>query len=262
MSVSIKYKGRCGNNIFQYVTAKIFAEKNNLSISTPLNCEILELKKNSEVYNNKNKTIYITNNSFTDDEIPFSGEDCEYIFDDYFQNCRYINKNAEIVKNFFVLPEFEKNTQDIVLSVRLDDKVHSDNLSDPENWDRAEIIHPNYYKKILESEKFNKVYIVVDKIKYEWEKKYMSNFDEFNPIIVSQTPYEDFHFMRKFNKIVTSTSTYSYWAAFLSEAEKIYTFQNAGFFGRPMRSHGSHVVDLWDIKNQSITINEKFYFGE
>ena len=77
------------------------------------------------------------------------------IFDDYFQNCRYINKNAEIVKNFFVLPEFEKNTQDIVLSIRLDDKVHSDNLSDPENWDRAEIIHPNYYKKILESEKFN-----------------------------------------------------------------------------------------------------------
>ena len=45
MSVSIKYKGRCGNNIFQYVTAKIFAEKNNLLISTPLNCEILELKK-------------------------------------------------------------------------------------------------------------------------------------------------------------------------------------------------------------------------
>jgi hypothetical protein len=262
MSVSVKYYGRCGNNIFQYVTARIFAEKNNLPILTPLNCDILNEKKNSSIIGNTNKTVYINNSSFINDEILFNGNEYEYVFDDYFQNCRYINKNSELVKNFFTLPEYEKNTNDIVLSIRLDDKIHCGNISDPENWDSAEIIHPDYYKTILESESYNKVYIVVDKIKYEWEKKYMSNFDKYKPIIISQTPYEDFHFMRKFNKIITSVSTYSYWSAFLSDAEKIYTFKNSGFFGRPMRSHGNHVVDLWNIRNKSIVIDEKFYFGE
>lgn len=262
MSVSIKYNGRCGNNIFQYVTARIFAEKNNLPIVTPLGCDLIKTNDNFRETKNSDKTIIINSGSFVNDEIPYYGDNIDYVFDDYFQNCRYINKNVELVKSFFQIPQYEKNDTDIVLSLRLDDKVHCGNFLEPENWDNAEIIHPDYYIKILEMESFDKVYLVVDKIKYEWEKKYMSYFDEYNPIVVSQTPYEDFNFMLKFNKIVTSVSTYSYWSAFLSNAQKIYTFKNAGFFGRPIRSHGSHVVDLWNIKNESISIDEKFYFGE
>jgi hypothetical protein len=122
-------------------------------------------------------------------------------------------------------------------------------------------MHPDYYTTVLDTETFKNVYIVVDKIKYDWEKKYMSYFEKYNPIIVTQTPYEDFEFIRKFNKIITSTSTFSYWSAFLSDAEKIYTFKMAGHLGINLRSHGPHVKELWNIKNKSITINEKFYFG-
>jgi hypothetical protein len=262
MSVQINYKGRCGNNIFQYVTARIFSEKNNLKLKSNLNCDILKEKNQIGGYSGQGKKITIDNNYFVNDELPFQGYDVEYLFDDYFQNCKYINDNYEMVRGFFNLPDLNKNVEDIVLSIRLDDKVHSNNLSNPESWDNAEIIHPDYYKTILDNENYKNVYIVVDKIKYEWEKDYMSNFDRYNPIIVSQSPYEDFHFIRKFNKIVTSTSTYSYWSAFFSNAEKIYTFKDAGFFGLPMRTHGPHVKDLWNIRNVSTPIKEKFYFGK
>jgi hypothetical protein len=184
------------------------------------------------------------------------------VFNDFFQNCVYINKNENLIKTFFELPAFEKNTKDIVLHVRLDDKVHTDNISQPTNWDDAEIVHPDYYKKILDSETYEKVYIVVDKINYDWEKKYLSHFEKYNPIIISQSPHEDFMFMRTFNKIITSTSTFAYWSAFLSDAEKIYTFEMAGYVGINLRSHGPHVKELWNIKNKSIKIDEKFYFGE
>lgn len=263
MSVKINYKGRCGNNIFQYVTARIFAEKNNLNLSNTLNCDILKINQNNNFSNQPtNRTVFLRNNNFVNDDLPFYGIDVEYILDDFFQNCVYINKHKDLVKNFFKLPEVKKNNRDIVLSIRLDDKVHSNNRSNPETWDNAEIVHPDYYKKILETETYEKIYIVVDKLKYDWEYKYMSNFINYNPIIINGTSHDDFHFIRSFNKIVTSTSTYSYWAAFLSEAEKIYTFKNAGFLGNPMRSHGNHVKELWNIKNQSIVIDEKFYFGE
>lgn len=262
MSVQINYKGRCGNNIFQYVTARIFSEKNDLNLKEKLNCGLLETSEHKSFQKEiKNNTIRLNNSSFVNDDLPHQG-DYNYFFDDFFQNCVFINNNKDMVKNFFKLPELNKNMNDIVLHIRLDDKVHSNNIENPEDWSKAEIMHPNYYTSILEKEKYDKVYIVVDTIKYVWEKKYMSYFNRYKPIIVSKTPYEDFHFIRSFNKIITSTSTYSYWSAFLSDAEKIYTFKKAGYFGNPIKSHGDHVKELWNIKNQSITIDEKFYFGE
>lgn len=262
MSVTINYRGRCGNNIFQYVTARIFSEKNKLNLTHNLNCDIVQCHDN-KIFDEpiNHGTIHLTNNSFVNDDLPFN-ENVNYVFNDFFQNCVYINNNQDLVKTFFILPDIEKNLKDIVLHIRLDDKVHSQNLTNPESWSNAEIMHPDYYLSVLNKETYDRVYIVVDKIKYEWEKKYMSYFDKYDPIVVSKTPYEDFNFMRSFNKIVTSTSTYSYWSAFLSEAEKIYTFKKAGYLGNPLRSHGDHVKELWNIKNKSITIDEKFYFGE
>jgi hypothetical protein len=263
MSVEIRYKGRCGNQIFQYVSARIFSEKNKLNLLTNLDCEILKTTDHKVFDEESEKNFTIVNNSFfVDDNMIPHNKKTRYVFDDFFQNCVYINNNKELVHTFFDLQPVKKNEDDIVLSIRLDDKVHSNDLENPETWDNAEIIHPDYYKKILESETFNKVYIVVDNIKFDWEKKYMSNFNSYNPIIISGTPKEDFDFIRSFNKIVTSVSTYSYWAAYLSNAEKIYTFQKAGFLGKNLRSHGNHVKELWNIKNKSIAINEKFYFGE
>ncbi len=263
MSVSIKYNGRGGNKIFQYVTAKIFCKKNELNLSSSLESELIETKENEKFeYETNGQIITLNHSSFSDDELVFQGRNKIYILDDYFQNCNYINNNLNLIDDFFQTKIFEKNYDDIVLHVRLDDKVHSKNLHTPESWDNAEIIHPNYYIGILEKEKFEKVYIVVDKPKFSWEEKYLNYFKKFNPIFVSNSSKDDFEFIRKFNKIINSTSTFSYWSSFFSDAEYIYTFKKSGYFGNPMKFHGPHVKNLWNIKNKSIVIDNEFYFGD
>ena len=107
----------------------------------------------------------------------------------------------------------------------------------------------NALKEVLnERSPYEKVYIVVDDIKCEWEKTYLSYFKKYNPIIVTNTPKEDFFFLMSFNKIINSNSTFSYWASFFSDAEKIYTFKNAGFYGRN-KIHIEHTKNLCNIKN-------------
>ena len=109
MSVQINYKGRCGNNIFQYVTARIFSEKNQLNLEQNLNCDVLKNSPNKTFEKiAKNNTIRLNNKSFVNDELTYQG-DYNYIFDDFFQNCIYINNNEDMVKTFFDLPKIEKN---------------------------------------------------------------------------------------------------------------------------------------------------------
>jgi hypothetical protein len=45
----------------------------------------------------------------------------------------------------------------------------------------------------------------------------------FSPIYAGSTAFDDFRFMTRFNKIIQSNSTFSWWASFLSQAEEIYT---------------------------------------
>lgn len=265
MPASIKFNGRFGNNLFQYITTRIFCEKNCINLNTELNNDIVNFTNHKYFDDDLSSSTQIIINSQSyneNDELNFYGKNINYEFNDYFQNCNYINNNINLINKFFILPEIKKNNDDIVLHLRLDDYLHTNNISYPYDWNKSEIIHPNYYKNILKLENFNKLYIVVNNINYNWEREYLSNFNEYSPIFITQTPKEDFNFIRNFNKIITSNSTFCYWAAFLSDAEKIYTFNKTGYYGKDLIKHGEHVKNLDNIKNKSISINEDFYFGK
>lgn len=263
MPVHINYKGRLGNKIFQYVSGRVFAEKNELNLITELINDVVEFTTNKKYDgdNNTNSSITISAKDFNENEIISKGKNVSYTFSDFFQNGDYINNNEKLIKKFFKIPPYKKNYNDIVMHLRLDDFIHVDNISNPIDWSRSEIVSPNYYKNILKNEDFKTLYIVVDKINYEWEKRYLKYFDEFNPVVMTQTAKEDFEFIMKFNKIITSNSTFCYWSAFLSDAEKIYTFGNIGKYGKDLTSHGNHVQNIDNIKNKSISIKEDFYYG-
>lgn len=50
-------------------------------------------------------------------------------------------------------------------------------------------------------------------------------FKEYNSVVIEPGSFIDnLHFVRKFDRIICANSTFSWWAAFLSEASKIYTF--------------------------------------
>lgn len=264
MPVLINYTpGRDGNKMFQYVSARIFSEKNGLNLITNLSCELVTTKKHISFDDDfdRNKNVKVTTNDFSENEINFKGKSLNYIFDDYFTNGDYISNNKELVRNFFELPKVEKNLKDIVIHLRLYDFSHSNYMYEPTNWDRSEVISPDYYTKILENETFEKLYIVVDEIRLEWEKKYLDFFKKYNPIIFSSSPKEDFEFIFSFDKIICSNSSFCYWAAFLSDASKIYTFKKFGYFGKNLTKHGPWINNLDNIKNESISIDDTFFWG-
>lgn len=94
-----------------------------------------------------------------------------------------------------------------------------------------------FYEQALASASYDQVYICTDNPNHP----FLRNFDKYNPIIVStrnishtlcveerswdeiaSLDLDDFLFILSFDKIVCGVSTYSWWAAFLSNAKEIY----------------------------------------
>jgi hypothetical protein len=75
----------------------------------------------------------------------------------------------------------------------------------------------NYYK-ILDSVDFSRLTIVVEHI----DEDVKSIAQKYNANIFSKSIFDDFLYIKNASNIIMSQSTFSWWAAFLSEAKNIY----------------------------------------
>ena len=120
--------------------------------------------------------------------------------------------------NFFQRIEIEKiEENDLVISLRLED------YTSPQNRDR--LLDYDYFKIILEKYNWNKVYIITNpgSIGHNDQYEYLKLFKPFDPIIVRcYEPVMSMAFGAKFKYIAISQSTYSWWMAFLSNANSIF----------------------------------------
>jgi hypothetical protein len=122
--------------------------------------------------------------------------------------------------NYFIHTEFDGKItpDDLVISLRLEDYTNENNL------DR--LLDFDYFKIILESKKFNKVYIITNpgSIGHNNQYKYLKEFLPYDPIFVRvyNYPIMSMAFGAQFNNIAISQSTYSWWLAFLSNAKQVY----------------------------------------
>ncbi len=81
-----------------------------------------------------------------------------------------------------------------------------------------------YYSGILDNQSFDRLFIITDCP----GDPFLKLFDSYHPKIISGSLMDDFNIVRSASRIVLSTSTFSWWAAFLSDAAKIY-FPNPGY---------------------------------
>lgn len=218
--IKVEYFGRTGNQIFQWVFARLLAEKNGLGIGTEppaffhtvlpampgnMNTESPEQILEDTVNYNHEQPFF--DRDYTKANIHLHG---------YFQNADYY-RDRNRIKSYFNLPRINKNTtDDIVIHLRLTDYW----------WHRvASVIHPGWYLDILRKEKYGTCYVVVEP--HETNRKYLSilsnNLRKIK--VISGTPANDFEFIRRFDRIICSNSTFAWWAAFLSDASKIWTFE-------------------------------------
>lgn len=209
MSVEIRWHGRFGNHVFQYAAARLFAQDNRLQlISQFLAPGFLEVTEPTGGLKIDAPEIVLTDGDaiFGKHYLP-----ARYVFNGFFQDASWYYDRKQEVEKMFILPPVESvNENDLVMNVRLGDY-----------WAHNIVIDPSWYVDLLPRLQFDKLYIVTD----EANPEYLSHFKRYRPIIRTGRPVEDWHFLRSFRRIVSSNSTYCWWACFFSQASVVYTFR-------------------------------------
>lgn len=209
--------GQSGNQLFPTILANIVARKYNLNT---------ELYKNKLVTFKKQKCdTPLTDQDSLQTRNPFQLNNKQiingiHLLKDYYQYEEFFNPYRTEIKNDILdLPRVDKNCKDVVIHLRLDGFNHH-------GWD-SHIIHPDWYTSILDSLSFDKLYIVMatksGRLRKDQNKsEYIELFKKYNYEIVSGNEVEDITFIRSFDRIISSNSTFSWWACFLSDATHIF----------------------------------------
>lgn len=232
--------GRFTNNLFQYFAAQI--------VKKILNYDSVDLDSSNS--NTLKNTCYTIDDAkfkqILDDKFLQEIDTSKNIYlYGYFQRSEIFKYYREYVKSLIhennkdrfgilynyricdlVLPFENSNIpgkNDLVVHIRLDDFLND-----------LQIFDPGSLKEIISKIQYDKMYIVCDKLKQDWEYKYIANFFNLQPILVQGSLLDDFNFMRRTNKILVSASTLSWMGAFLSDAEEVhipYNTFHGGFEG-------------------------------
>lgn len=236
-----------GNNLFQYNAARLLAAFHEQElVAVPPSSDyygIEEFKKigieirpadlpDCEKVNETNFTHYF-NTQYKNSNLFVAG---------YFENYKFFKNNIELIKTWF--PETRKhNTDDLILHLRAGDRLFYANEYDSKP--RAQ----NYINAIKQFD-FNKLHIVTDMpawktitveelqdMKFhinvpedkrvtaqqsvDYFNSLVDGLSQFEPIHSKNSVAEDFSLIRGFNNILFQHGTLAWWAAVLSEANKV-----------------------------------------
>ena len=205
--------GRIGNQLFQYTIARLLAEKigfelghqydwNDTITATPL--------KPGKRYSND--PITIVEKIDTGNILERKYEKRHYHLSGFWQEAHYYLPYREQILGFFNEKATTKTDKaNIVMHVRLSDyKIFGKG---------GTVLDPQYYIDCLEYEIFDDLFIVTDAPNDD----YFNAFEKYNPIYNFGTEKQDFWFLTQFDRIICGNSSFSWWAAFLSNATKIFT---------------------------------------
>ena len=219
MSVRTTYAGRTGNNLFQYVYARMFAEYQNLQLLTPWPHQHF-IKTTPE---KKGRTLTGKRNEYRDTfRRKFAWHHkAQYpggwsTFDGYWQWHKWYEGEEQRILSYFDLPQVQARPDDVLCHFRLGDYFQVCGGS---------VIDPSWYIEILNSLGVKKFYCMTD----DPYHPYFDAFEGFEMELIHQAYMKDFHDMRGFGTILIANSSFSWWAAYLGRAQgmvkKVYSFE-------------------------------------
>lgn len=246
MRISFNYPGRFGNNLFQYLIAKIFQRI--------YRCELCYDKKNGIriddnkfiKYENDYKKLYELNknNISTEDEWfdlfkieELDGKDL--IFDGFFQrffmfnvfknyirtlihpsNHEYINSTIRVsdIANMSMI-KINRPSNEIVMHIRLDDYCGSGFNSN--------IVSYEYYENFILKYPNHHITIICDVLRTDNENKYFSHLIKYPNVFLHQKSLlEDFTYLMNSEFVISSNSTFAYTALLIGKAKKAFFPKN------------------------------------
>ena len=207
--INVHKLGTLGNNMWQYAVARVIAEKHNLK----LNCYSIPGFPNTERVVDGNEhdspVVRIEGHSFDINSLANSRVEMA----GYVQRYEYIREHKEKVKEWFQLDvesPMEVLPTDFVVSIRRGWNGYPTDLCPPKEYFQEVFSHVEHDRIILCTDSFDDPFF-----------DFINDLDV--EVVKAQfSPLEQFALIKSANKILLTSSTYCWWAAFLSNAEEIY----------------------------------------
>lgn len=236
--VQIAFTNGVGNNLFQYIYARLFVEKINGVLS-------VEYLNGAEYAKDFFADLGIQLNILPNPNHKLFG---------YFEDYALYSNHVDQIRSWFPVVA-KTNKKDLVFHLRLGDRLF---LKD--SYLSGMKVEPFQYINVIKQFKFDRLHIVTDmklwevltkesllNMKFHSNRRDITDFqiavdyfnsifealNEFDPIVrFNQSPASDFDYIRSFDQILFQHSTLAWWAAVLSKASKV------GVYGpwRPCKS--------------------------
>lgn len=223
--VTVRYAGRTGNQLFGYAFARMIATKNNITMCTDWPHQgFVKTSPHPQMERHDEPVVHINDMYRDSHDKDWHHQDFRgkriYIHG-FFQHPKYYDQNEAMVKSFFQLrPIGKRPPNEIVCHLRLGDYFAPTLRS---------VIHPRWHQTVLYQMGYRpnggnmKLYFVLEDPN---DPFFREHYHRFNPagVVSHANAADDFHFIRSFDNIICSNSSFAWWAAWLSEARRIITF--------------------------------------
>jgi len=214
--VRVKYKGQLGNNLFQYSLGRIIAEETGRKLVASPIPGFPETRTEVDGTVGEGSPIICSGQTIDLDHLLRSDLDRPILLEGYFQRYEYYRDHASDIQVWLrpgSSPEVAPGPADVVVHVRVGDvrKPCRPNAYRPvPRW---------FYETVLRRLTWARL-LVVSNDPDDPLTRYVEQ--EFGGTVVSVSVQSDFETLRCARRIVMSASTFSWWAAWLSDADEIY----------------------------------------
>lgn len=249
-----KFKGRFGNHLFQIASGIAMAKKHNDTLYIPDSWphkkyfpenEILKYgdpgsfnieSRYKETRHGYNEVSYENNMNLT-------GYFQSYLYFDHIKRDLldiHFNMNGDMIQSErqdAVLPNFDKDNEVAIIHVRLGDykrEIYKGKfiIQDEKYYDRA----INYLLTINPNMNFFVISDDIEACKKEYEKVFSRKNLYFITANEKSTMMCDFHLMTEFHHVVMSSSTFSWWGAYLNRNPNKKVIMPENWFGPEIKN--------------------------
>ena len=211
--IEIRYGGRLGNQMIQFLAASILSEKTGMPISNPLKTSIIKYDCDSTLFG-RSRQIDMNDEDYFE-MIEGGSFDSEnfYRLLSYCQDEKYTSLFSKN-RIFLNQPAEDEYIEGVFVHVRLDDILGWHSLENEGN----RYMPFEYFDKALEKIKFTKGYISSDSIGHETIKRLS---EKYGLEIFCDSPENTIRFGSKFSNKILSLGTFSWWIGFLGNQNNV-----------------------------------------
>jgi hypothetical protein len=216
-----------GDNFFKYLAAEVIKKIYGYDEVKPT--FYINLEFNTVINDAAYKQIMLAHMEGGKVEIDTSKD---ILLMGYFQRSEMMKYEREFLRGLF----HAENTNNISNRIKIGNIVkyksnHTVQPSDEDltlhlQWDeenkRSQIFDPEGLKEIISAIPYKTLYIIPNEPKLEWEKQYYERFHSLNPVWINGNLGDDFDFLMKSKKLITSASPMSYLAAYFGNASEVH----------------------------------------